>query len=314
MDIEPLVQERLAFALGQSTLAATYRELLLSVGTKFLSAQFHHHTVCQPLIALPGLVCEACGVGPRRSVGVTTAWFLLQVSAHLLDKVEDQELNPAVAYLSEPGVVMNISTGMIFVAEWILNHLELDCVDAGTAWDIQKSFNETVLTVCSGQHLDLSVSSPDLPTCWKIAESKSGAAFGLACYAGARLATRSSDSLSHLERFGRHLGTILQIADDVEDLNGNIAARSGNQQGAMLIHAYLNHVDEQAWNGHSPERDSDQFHAPTMSGPLLYLHLEAMKYAEMARAELACVNLAPLPHQDLLALITHLSHIGVSPN
>ncbi len=47
--------------------------------------------------------------------------------------------------------------------------------------------------------------TPDLATCWQIAEAKSGAAFALACYAGARLATSRSDTLDAFLRFGRDL-------------------------------------------------------------------------------------------------------------
>ena len=318
MDLDALVTERLAYSLGKLNLAATYRELLLSVVAKYLRAQLGHYTTCKPLVFLPQLCCEACEADPRRSVGVTTAWFLLQVSAHLLDTVEDQEYEMTNFDRNEQGVFVNLSTGMILVAEWILNHLELDRVDAGAAWDIQRAFQETVLSVCSGQHLDLSVPSPDLPTCWQIAEAKSGAAFGLACYAGARLATNQSEWLCHLEKFGKYLGTIIQISDDLEDLGGDPKDHQGIHGDSPLIHAYLNYVGVKFSESPDctiplPGGISLQNHL-FYNGSILYLSLETMKYAEMARKELSSLRLASEPYQELLAIVRHLSRLGASPN
>ena len=218
MNAETLIAKRLELALSGLDLAPSYRSLLLSVGQGYLKAQVQHYKACLPPIQLPFLCCEANSGDPKRAVGVATAWFLLQVAAHLLDKVEDRELEMVGPHLRHPGVSTNLSTGLIFVAEWVLNHLEMDCVDAGAAWDVQRVFQETVLSVCSGQHLDISLASPDLSTCWKIAEAKSGAAFALACYVGTRVATSDTQRLQAMVTFGRHLGTIMQISDDLKDV------------------------------------------------------------------------------------------------
>jgi hypothetical protein len=313
MNVELLINERLEFALGRLDLAQTYRELLLSVGKDHLKAQFDHYKACKPPVYLPFLCCEANGVDPHRAVGVASAWFLLQVAAHLLDKVEDQELD-VIGMLHEQGMCANLSTGMIFVAEWILNHLELDRVDAGTAWDIQRAFQETVLSVCSGQHLDISITTPDLSTCWKIAEAKSGAAFALACYVGTRAATQQSDRLRHLENFGRSLGTIVQISDDIEDLERDVSHSEKKNTLGSLANAYLTHVglvvDE------IPKMNSiNGSEAPLLQNSLvLYLRLEALKYAEKARSEINAVQLAAGPRDQILAIMNYLAWLGVSEN
>jgi geranylgeranyl pyrophosphate synthase len=314
MNIESLITERLAFALGRLDLAPSYRELLLSVGKDHLKAQFDHYTACNPPVYLPFLCCEANGVNPQRAVGVASAWFLLQVAAHLLDKVEDQELEVVGLPLHGQGVYTNLSTGMIFVAEWILNHLELDCVDAGAAWDIQRAFQETVLSVCSGQHLDLSVAMPDLSTCWQIAEAKSGSAYALACYVGTRTATQQSDRLRHLENFGRSLGTIVQISDDIEDLERDTFRSEKKNMLSPLANAYLAHVGANL--GEIPKAYS--IHGSEMSSLqnclVLYLRLEALKYAEMARKELSAIQLATGPRDQILAILNHLSWLGANVN
>ncbi len=134
MNAEALISERLNLALSSLDLETSYRSLLLSVGQGYLKAQVQHYKACLPPIQIPFLCCKANSGDPKRAVGVATAWFLLQVAAHLLDKVEDHELEMVGQHLRQQGVSTNLSTGLIFVAEWVLNHLELDCVDAGAAW------------------------------------------------------------------------------------------------------------------------------------------------------------------------------------
>jgi geranylgeranyl pyrophosphate synthase len=53
---------------------------------------------------------------------------------------------------------------------------------------------------------------------WQQAETKSGAFFSLACRSGARLATSDTVTLSEYNQFGSHLGLLIQITDDLEDV------------------------------------------------------------------------------------------------
>ena len=314
MDVQTSINERLAFALKHVDLAPSYRELLFSVSGNYLKAQLDHFQACKPPVYLPFLCCEANEVDPQRAVGVSSAWFLLQVAAHLLDKVEDQELEKISMPLRGKGMCTNLSTGMIFVAEWILNHLELDCVDAGAAWDIQRAFQETVLSVCSGQHLDLSIAAPDLPTCWEIAEAKSGSAFALACYAGARISTHQSDQLYHLENFGRYLGTIVQISDDLKDLEWDNTIREKKKILSPLASAFLSHIGENSVDISTTLPANTSEMPFIQSSLILYLRLEAMKYAEMARNELEVIQLAQTPRDQMLSILNHLSWLGATVN
>jgi len=314
MNVDALIIERVEFALGRLDLTPTYRQLLLTVAERHLMEQFNHFEACKPPAYLPFLCCEANEVDPKRAVGVASAWYLLELAAHVLDKVEDQELELIGVPQSARGIYTNLSTGMIFVAEWILNHLELDCVDAGAAWDIQRAFQETVLAVCSGQHLDLSVASPDLSTCWQIAEAKSGSAFALACYVGTRAATNQSERLHSMEYFGRCMGTIIQISDDIEDL-GRIPHQDDRKPIlSPLANAYLAHIS--AYQGASrPPSSSYQPQTVLLNNSLiLYLRLEALKYAELARNELNALQLALSPRDQILAILNHLSWLGASVN
>lgn len=314
MDAESLITDRLAFAVERLELTPSFRDLLVSVGQDYLKVQFHRFKTSEPLVCLPFLCCEANGSNPIHATGVTTAWFLLHTAAHMLDKVEDHEpMGPSLSTYGQ-GVCANLSTGMIFVAEWILNHLELDCIDAGAAWDIQREFHETILSVCSGQHLDLSVPLPDLATCWEIAQTKSGSAFALACYVGARVSTNQTDQLLHFKKFGASLGTIVQISDDLMDLELDVLRQKGVRNLSPMANAYLTYLglnnEEFSHTVIQPLSET----ASLQNSLILYLRLEAMKYAEMARNELILMPLAKDPREKILKVLNRLAWLGATIN
>jgi geranylgeranyl pyrophosphate synthase len=163
--------------------------------------------------------------------------------------------------------------------------------------------------------MDLSESTPDLSVCWNIAEAKSGSAFGLACYSGSRLATRQSDVLQSMRSFGRLLGTIVQISDDLEDLQ-QPATRSQQDKLGAVFGAYTRFIESRIFSQHDhpPKYDLEQQQNVIRNGTVLYLRFEAVKYAEKARKELLSLDLAEKPKVDLLALLGQVSIIGGRPN
>lgn len=298
---------RLAYALTEIDISEDFEEKMMILVDKHLTAQFDHADDRTPFVLLPSLCCQACGGTAEKATGVSIAWFLLQVSANLLDKVEDHELSSLKFANSDAGIITNLTTGMILVAQWILNHLEMDQVDAGTAWDIQRAFHETTLSVCSGQHLDLSENEPDLSTCWRIAEAKSGAAFALACYAGARLATNRSDVLDAFTQYGRELGTIVQIDDDLEDLVKISEHCSSLRMKKTLVGAYMKFVEGLASSAKENRRTipltDNVVQEPFSNGSILYLQLEKVKYATLAENALTRLDLANEFQHHLVSII-----------
>jgi len=156
--------------------------------------------------------------------------------------------------------------------------------------------------------------SPDLPTCWKIAEAKSGSAFALACYVGTRVSTHQSDRLHHLETFGRHLGTIIQISDDVLDLEADTKRHEKNHLWSPLANAYLLQIGLNTGEIAGKYLANTSESSSIQRSLLLYLRLEALKYAEMARSELKTVQLAAGPREQILRMLNHLSSLGANLN
>jgi hypothetical protein len=91
-------------------------------------------------------VLEANGVDPKRAVGVASAWYLLELAAHMLDKVEDQELELIGVPQSARGIYKTFHR-MIFA--WILNHPNW-IADAGRMINLRVSKRCAVYPPASG--------------------------------------------------------------------------------------------------------------------------------------------------------------------
>jgi competence protein ComQ len=167
------------------------------------------------LASLPILFCEVNGGCREQATPLLTAWTLLRYAGRLLDDVEDGLATEATG---KGSATLNLSTGLIFSASLALNELEYYGAESVTAVDIRHAFYAALLQICSGQHLDLTLSTPDLETCWHIAGLKSGLFVGLICWAGARLVSNDPLLLALCRQFGSNLGVMDQIRDDLTDL------------------------------------------------------------------------------------------------
>lgn len=167
---------------------------------------------------LPGLCCQAAGGDPHWADDIAAAWILLYLAADLMDSVEDgDEPDPWWSDLG-PGAAINVATGLFFSGSRALNRIYDRRETSWIAGQLVEGFHNCFLVMCSGQHLDLTVPNLDLENYWKIAQAKSGAFFEFACRAGASLATDDPEKLGHFSDFGRQVGMLVQIMDDLEEL------------------------------------------------------------------------------------------------
>lgn len=169
------------------------------------------------LAALPGLCCQAAGGGAAGVDELTAAWMLLYEAAAITDNVEDGD--PPADWWAQSGsaAALSVATGLYFSACQALNRLETALMDVRAAREVRDEMLRGVLEMCSGQHLDLMQPGPTLATYWQIAQAKSGVFFGLAGWAGARLATADPQALLGFREFGIHLGLLIQILDDLKE-------------------------------------------------------------------------------------------------
>jgi len=174
-------------------------------------------------LSLPGLCCQAAGGNPHEADGVAAAWVLLYTAAHLFDSVQDDD--PADPWWQSlgPGPAINVATGLLTSAWLVLAELG---IHRPVVQQLIQDFQQTVLLMASGQHLDLTDMRPSLQAAWAIAEVKSGAFFGLACRSGARLAGAPQQVTDQYGEYGFNLGLIVQIGDDLEDIRAGRAVPS----------------------------------------------------------------------------------------
>jgi geranylgeranyl pyrophosphate synthase len=173
-------------------------------------------------VELPGLCCQAMGGDLEVSTWVTAAWGLLYTAAHTMDTIEDNDkADPWWADLGPPAAI-NTATGLYAGSTLALIQLLHQGVPRSTVMDILGKFHQTILRMCSGQHIDITRRKFSLDEYWQVAELKSGSFFGLACYAGARLATNDPSALSCLYHFGSHIGMLIQINDDLKDVYSSL--------------------------------------------------------------------------------------------
>lgn len=169
-------------------------------------------------LALPGLCCQAAGGDLDTTKEITAAWALLYTAAHLMDSVEDGDLGDEVRALGGSGVAINVANGLFLSAALALNSLHEKDQTKTLATQINADFFDTILVMTSGQHRDLVNPRITLEQWWQIAEAKSGSFFSLACRSGAQLAVDDPVKIKGYSDYGFHLGIMLQILDDFEDL------------------------------------------------------------------------------------------------
>lgn len=167
---------------------------------------------------LPGLCCQAVGGDPHWADGLNVAWLLFYTAAHLMDSVQDDDVPEPWWKELGPGAALNSASGLYFSACLALNDLYVNGIPLDSANEIISDFFNSFLIMSSGQHQEFTCNEPTLENYWKNAEAKTGIFFALACRSGARLATSDKNRIDHFSEFGIHLGLIIQLLDDLDDV------------------------------------------------------------------------------------------------
>jgi geranylgeranyl pyrophosphate synthase len=245
---------------------------------------------------LPELCSQASGGVMDLTEEVSAAWFLLYNAAHLLDSVEDRDQFDEIKDLGGPGSAINVANGLILSASLILNKLHDKDRTKSKAQQLNSDFYNTVLLMASGQHRDINVHRLTLKQWWQVAEAKSGSFFSLACRSGAILANDDPVKISGYSDFGFHLGMMLQIRDDIEDLKIFLESEiSVNLQRSLAV-AYalevLPNTDKSQLNelteirNHEPEMVNKIIEILNLSGAGLYMMAEMERHYESGMTSL----------------------------
>lgn len=168
---------------------------------------------------LPNLCCQAAGGQPEWADDTTAAWLLFYVGAHIMDSVEDLDPPDEWWEIQGSSVALNIASAFFFSASTSLQELYKHEKTQGVANEVITDFNISFLRMCEGQQSDLLQKKPSLKQYWAMVGAISGTFFSIACRSGARLATNNYSQTENFSRFGYHLGILIQILDDLDDLD-----------------------------------------------------------------------------------------------
>jgi geranylgeranyl diphosphate synthase type I len=268
-------------------------------------------------LLFPVLCAQAAGGDPKPAKDIAAAWALLYTSAHILDKIEDNE---AASWMKVAGTgpSVNIATGLITSAFGALISLYSSSLECDTVTEIITDFQQTILRMCGGQHIDLTCSKPTLDECWNIAELKSGSFFALACRSGARLATNDRSNTKHYSSFGHHLGMMIQIGDDVAGIWGvkseNSDFTSGDNWSLPIAYAMeVAGAEDQSLlleclKARDPHKEkvSEAIDMLERIGALVYLYTKMEWHRGETKNSLLKANPEPSARDLLLGLLTKI--------
>lgn len=185
---------------------------------------------------LPLITCRAAAGDPNKAIPVTTAWQMIRLAAKLYDDVEDGEVGERNAEVN------NLATGYLFLAYVALDKLKGYRISRVPFQRVRREFHQACLHTCAGQDVDLITrwnQKTLTPDDWlEVARSKSGALFAWASWAGALVAGASLEEQDCLWKYGLHLGTLVQIADDYNGTWGSPSKSDLSAQQMSLPVSY----------------------------------------------------------------------------
>jgi len=269
---------------------------------------------------LPNLCCQAAGGEPFWADEITAAWLLFYIGAHIMDSIEDLDMPDEWWDLQGSGVALNVASAFFFSASTLLNEYYQHERTHRIANPVITDFNIGFLRMCQGQHFDLVTKRPTLQQYWETVGAKSGTFFSIASRSGASLATRDDSRIESFSRFGYHLGILIQMLDDLEDLDSNnlIGLISNRAQVySTLPFVYAMEVSDQDERQQiNSYIDSESFDEQLASelirlldelGTGIFIHAEMQKHREKALEALDKAN-PTNPAKDLLT--TKLGELG----
>ncbi|RMF89150.1 MAG: polyprenyl synthetase family protein [Methanobacteriota archaeon] len=134
------------------------------------------------------------------------------------DRDEERRHKPTVWKLWGDAHAINVGDGMHVLANLAALRLKDVNVTEAKVVEVLQILNETVMTLCEGQYLDMSFEERlDVTTkeYLEMIRCKTAALIESSVHVGAVLATEDEKTIKNLRRFGRDIGMAFQIRDDI---------------------------------------------------------------------------------------------------
>lgn len=259
-DIRSTIQEemRAAFPAAEARMANFYGMLEYHLGWRdadLKPAHFDPGKLLRPQLAL--LACAAVGGTVAQALPLAAALQLIHDFSLIHDDIEDDSdtRRGRVTVWKQWGLAhgINAGDGMFVIAHLALLRLTQAGVPAEVVLAVVKRFEETILTICEGQYLDLSFEGDltiDEADYLAMIGRKTAALISSAAGLGAMVGGADAESYEALFDFGLNLGLAFQIEDDRLGIWGDPAV-TGKPRAAdiyrrkvslPIVHA-LRHAD-----------------------------------------------------------------------
>lgn len=179
--------------------------------------------------ALPLHTCHVAGGNPEQALPLGAAFTLLHMAASVLDDFQDQDTeNPWSAWSLDR--VLSSTLAMVFLSQSCLARLK---TTEPAKREVIDGFAQGWLLASVGQN-QLVRPEAMVTSYWRHALAKASVGFAVAAWSGARIATEEVPVHQAAKEFGMALGTLLQIADDLQDFVEAPTAKSPSALWASL--------------------------------------------------------------------------------
>ena len=193
----------------------------------------------RPLLAI--LACRTLGGVDAHVLPLAAALQLVHDFSLIHDDIEDHSPQrrgrSTVWSLWGQEIGINVGDGMFAVAHRALHSLPDAGVAPATTLAVMRAFEETILRICEGQHLDMTAEGRfDIgeERYLQMIRGKTAALLQAAAGLGARLATEDEAQVAAMSEFGEALGMAFQMQDDLLDIWGD-PRRTGKPFAADLL-------------------------------------------------------------------------------
>ncbi len=255
----------------------------------------------EAIACLPTLVCHALNGDPQKAQAINVAWALLYDASRLMDHIQDGQLDPSFPQ----DQAISTAVALYFTAAEHLGRLPIE-------W--QSEAHGYLAEMVSGQAEDVIKEPLTAQEALGIVEKKAGAFMALGCVLGGRCADAAPQTIQSLAHYGRALGTMIQIQNDLEFIEAlGAGKRHQLERSANVALAYT-------WQNLSPEqretlRADLEINSRTVAassaattayttlvrtGARMYCVVEAAKYWDLARTELVSIKLIEGPERNVL--------------
>lgn len=228
----PLVEEELRACMARpaSTPKAFMGMMHYHLGwtdDRFQPAQQTTGKRLRPLMTL--LTCQAAGGNPHSALPAAAAVELIHNFSLIHDDIQDRSETrrgrSTVWTLWGEAQAINAGDAMFTLAHLALHRLARQGLPPPRLVAALRAFDETNLSLCQGQHLDLDFENRmdvDAEGYLTMIRGKTAALLGCAAYLGALVASPELDLAECYRRMGEELGLAFQIQDDLLGIWGRV--------------------------------------------------------------------------------------------